>query len=119
MNSQAEEYAPDEMLLILRKYFEKSKYEVTIDSEDFYPVRVPFYAKKLINDETDEIVVDFTTFDSISEKEFLPSMTIDGVLIEYAAPVTFYRYYFMHAKTYLAYPDYAIKDDNFSKFVKT
>lgn len=107
MSSQIEEYTPDEMLSMLRKYFEGLKYKITIDSEEFYPVRVPFYAKKSVNGKVEEVVVDFTTFGNISKDEFLPQITIDHLLIENAAPAAFFQYYFIRAKTYLAYPDYA------------
>jgi hypothetical protein len=112
------EHTLDKMLQVLKKHFEKCGYEVARYSNDFLPVRVPLYCKKDENGKLDELVVDFTTSSTISKDAFFPTMTIGGVRIFEASPLGFYQYYFIQAKTYLAYPDYVVETDEFNEFKK-
>lgn len=62
--------------------------------------------------------MDFTTSSTISKDAFFPTMTIGGIRIFEASPLGFYQYYFIQAKTYLAYPDYVVETGEFNEFKK-
>ena len=106
------------MISWLKKHFEDSKYVVQEYSLDFYPARVPLHCEKKNGDDKDEVVVEITTDDVITKDSFLPTKVIGGVEIREASPVSFYQYYFVQAKIYLAYPDYVKDDDGFEEFKK-
>lgn len=110
------EYTRKEMLQWLEAHFTKMGYKVTRYSDDFLPVRVPLYCKKELNGKSDELAVELTTNSSISKDDWFHLLDIGGV--ETFSSVSFYRYYFVRAKTYLAYPDYVVEDDEFKEFKK-
>lgn len=112
------EYTRDIMLKGLTEYFKSQGYQVEEYNDRFLPARVPLYCKKEKKGKTDEIVIDFTTANIISKDTFFPTDVIDGVKIHEASPVRFYQYYFIKAKTYLAYPDYVEENEDFSDFKK-
>lgn len=113
MNKQ---YTRKEMLQWLEVHFKKMGYEVIPYSDEFLPVRVPLYCKKELNGKCDELVVELTTDSSISKDDWFHLLNIGGV--ETFSSISFYRYYFVRAKTYLAYPDYVVKDNDFKEFKK-
>jgi len=112
------EYNRSEMHRWLEEHFKKCGYEVSSYDPQYHPVRVPLYCKKEENDKLDELVVDFTTFRSILKNTFFSSKKISGVKIKEASAISFYQYYFIQAKTYFAYPDYAIENNEFIEFKK-
>ncbi len=112
----SKEYTSDEMLKVLKEHFRNQGYKVEEYNDKFLPARVPLYCKN--ESKADEIVIDFTTTNIISKETFFPTDIIDRVRIHEAAPVRFYQYYFIKAKTYLAYPDYVEESEDFNDFKK-
>ena len=105
-------YTRDGMLSTIEKHFKENGYVTKHFSEDFLPARVPLYCSK----ENEEIVVEITTEENISKEDFFPEQTIDNIDFYAASSVIFYQHYFIKAKIFYAYPDYANGGDNFEKF---
>ena len=112
------EYTRDEMLELLKKHFEKNKYEVEEYCDSFLPARVPLYCKKENGSGIDEVVIEITTDEIVSKEAFFHSPSIGGVTILDASPMSFYQYYFPTAKIFFAYPDYVKENNEFSRFIK-
>lgn len=121
------EYTRVEMLEWLRKHFKNSGYEVTLYSKEFLPARVAFYCLKKDNDKIkEEIIIEPTTYESLSVDDFFPKLYIPNiemkdkppVRIPGASPIRFYQHYFSYAKIFLAYPDYVKENNKFLEFKK-
>ncbi len=112
-----QKYNLEDMIDWLITYFNEKGYEEKKYWSEFRPARVPLYFKKEVGDKVDEIVIDLTTDAIITEKIFLQEQEISGIKIDDAAPVNFYQYYFIQAKVYFVFPDYAKdKTKGFKKF---
>lgn len=108
-----QEYARNEMLSWLESYFKNKGYKTDRYSTKVEPVRVPLLCKN----EEDELVVDLTTNSTISKDDWFNKIDVNGVEIV-ASSINFYRYYFIKAKIYLAYPAYVVENDEFNEFKK-
>jgi len=123
-------YTPDQMTSWLSNYLERIGYRTEVYSDLFLPARVPIYARKELNESADgsieEIVIDVINSRTIKSTDFFYDLTVSRTLAENglemeiidASSATFFKYYFPRAKVYWAYPDYLIKDHQFSEFVE-
>lgn len=109
-----QEYSIDDMLMSLEKYFKRKKYKTRKYYHEVAPARVPLLCKK----SNDIIIVELTTNRTISKNDWFHEMDIAGIKIEAASSICFYRYYFLNAKIYLAYPDYVDENEVFEEFKK-
>lgn len=109
-----QEYTIDDMLTSLEKYFKGKKYKTRKYCDEVAPARVPLLCEKA----NDTIIVELTTNRTISKNDWFHEMDITGIKIDAASSICFYRYYFLKAKIYLAYPDYVLENEVFEEFKK-
>lgn len=86
-------------------------------------VRIPLYFQKTWRDDNgevnvEEVVVDIIAELAVSEDQYLPSLTVDSLTIDYACPPKFFQLYLPRAKVYWAYGCSIAKDENYNRFVK-
>lgn len=119
----AETYSPKEMIDVLRNYYEKQGYTLSVPySNEFEPARVPIFASKKGKN---SIFIDIITESNISNNFYFKDRTysrsaVKPWRIRQGSSAIFFRHYFPNAEVYWAIPDYAKKfeDESFKLFVK-
>jgi hypothetical protein len=86
-------------------------------------VRIPLYFEKIWRDDSDEVnveevVVDIIAELAVSEGQYLPSLVVDSMTIDYACPPKFFQLYLPRAKVYWAYSRSVVKDEDYTHFVR-
>lgn len=110
-------YSYEDILKTLIAHFTALNYTCKEYTNILGDVRIPLFCVKSENDQSvDEIVIDIITEENISKAQYLPTMTIDNVTVEYASAPSFFQHYLRNARIYWAYGDDVIENRKFNIF---